>query len=175
MRTKVFIVLGILFCTFSSCKPLSDFNKNTNEWRPKEFDPTQGILLIQNVDLSKWQISRMQSFMKSKYPYKYEFVPKSYNKDSAYSDRTIYRFALVPGTKQIDAMSKSTNSTGVSNIRMNKVTVYDFNFYDRLKKKPLNRSGVFASSPFSPFKMIIKNCVKTSKKKAKLEAKKKSK
>jgi len=153
-----------------SCTQLKDFNNNSNQWKPKDFDPTVGVLLIQNVDLTNGQIHRLEKWMKRNYPYKYEFVKKAYNKDSAYSDRTKYRFALVPSKKESDVVSLTPN-TGTTNPMSSgssyttiKVNVYDFNFYDRLKKISSAKSGLFASTVKLPFKTIIKKCLKDMKK-----------
>jgi hypothetical protein len=161
MKKLSIFLLTILIISGFGCKPLRDFNNNTNEWKPKDFDPKVGVLIIQNVELSKGQFTRLENYMKKHYPYKYEFAKKTYNNDSTYSDRNTYRFALVPSCKEIIAPTSNYSSSPGTTTGFRKEKVYDFNFYDRLKKKSYSRSGVFASIPISPFKLIIKNILKT--------------
>jgi hypothetical protein len=161
MKKQYFSVILLALLSLLSCKQLNDFNNNTNQWKPKDFDPTVDVLLIQNIDLTNGQIHRLEKWMISNYPYKFEFVKKSYNKDSAYSDRTTFRFVLVPSRKEIDVdyITAGSGTTG-SSYTKRKEMVYDFNFYDRLKRISSARTGLYSSSAKLTFKTIINKCIK---------------
>ena len=132
------------------------FDSNANGWKPDDFIPKDGILLIEKVTRPQNQQIKIKEFMEKNYPYKYEFVDiKDLNENSEkYKNKDVYRFALVN--------SYTTQNIHQSDISLRplNVTAFDFNFIDRRKNKEYPKSGIASSWASMTFKKIIQTVLK---------------
>ena len=153
---NVLFALGIAVLILSSCaSPMKTFDSNSNGWKPKDFVPSKGILLIERA-MIKNQQRKIEEYMAKEYSYKYEFVDaKDLSANAAkYNDKTLYRFALVS--------SYSTHNVHQSNMSQKSlnVTAFDYNFVDRLNEKDYPSSGIASSWASMTLKKIIETCLK---------------
>lgn len=146
----LFMALCLCVFTLLSCAPSKKTFSNSANWIPGDFNPREGVLLVEEVTWPSKQGRIMREYMEEKYPYKYEFVStKDLQENSAkYSDKSVYRFAIVHSFKthlmhQYDP-SRRTLPVGM----------VDFSFYDRLNAKAYPQTGKgssLASVTFRPF------------------------
>lgn len=136
-----FAVLATIFL-FSACSNVKSFESNDNDWLPSDFDPTSTVLVIQKVEWPKRQQAIIEEFMKEKYPFKYDFR-KSANIDEEYPDTATHRFVLLYSANTHTPAPGSKTVLGYDN-RLT-ITMFDFHFYDRSKKKAYAASGIGAS------------------------------
>ncbi|MGC4102263.1 hypothetical protein [Ferruginibacter sp.] len=139
------------------------FNNNEVGWRPDDFDPKKGTLLIQRVR-KKWQ-KRIESYMAKNYPYKYEYFNYLSNlgKFEKYEDTTEYRFVLVSTDQVIWADAPQDNNPetikreGIRNVKPDRLAIEsnDFYFLDRLTGKTYSKSGMSGTDASIPIKSII--------------------
>jgi len=151
--TILSIITTLLFCGCVS--PMKTFNDNSNGWKPNDFVPSKGILLIEKIAGPKNQQKKIEEFMAKSYPYKYEFVDTKdlSGNNEKYNDKSTYRFALV------SAFSTHTLHQNTTEHPLN-VGAFDFNFIDRLNDKEYPKSGIASSWASMTFKKIIETCLK---------------
>lgn len=155
MRTKnILFVAFIIVLTYGCVSPMKSFNTNSNGWKPSDFKPQNGILLIERVT-PKAQQKKIEDYMAKDYPFKYEFVDiKDLEaNEKKYADKNTYRFALV--------YSYSTQTLHENDITRKPLNVgaFDFNFIDRLNNKEYPKSGIASSWSSMTFKKIIQTCL----------------
>ena len=156
MKTLVSIfTIAIVALIYGCAMPMNSFNSNSNGWKPDDFTPGKGILLIQRT-VPKSQQKKIEDFMTEKYGYKYEFVDEAdlTNNVEKFADKKIYRFALVSSYRVHDMHQNDMSR------RPLKVGVFDYNFVDRLKNKDYPKSGIGSSWASMTFKKIIETCLK---------------
>lgn len=165
MTTKNFLLAILIVvmtngCTTSMNSAMNTFTANSNGWKPADFKPGNGVLLIQRVDRPKGQQRKMEDFMAKNYPFKYEFVD---NKDlqatsNKYADKNTYRFVLM------NSMDHWTvNRTSSQGMSSSNTVVFDFNFIDRSNNKTYPKSGIASSWASMTFKKIIQTCLENNK------------
>lgn len=149
----VTIALLVLFCSCGS--PMKSFTSNNNGWKPNDFVPSKGVLLIERINRPKAQQKKIEEFMAKEYSYKYEFIDAKNLQENPdkYADKNIYRFALM-------------SSLSFSNIHENQpsrsalnVGSFDYHFIDRANNKVYPNSGIGSSWASMTFKKIIKTCL----------------
>ena len=87
------LLFFILFITVSSFKIAPSL---CHQWLPADFNPNNGILLIQKHPFNKNQNDRMVKFLKKKYPWRYEIATvEQIKQDEKYSDTRLYQFAIL--------------------------------------------------------------------------------
>ncbi len=149
MKKNLVFIAVITTTILASCgSPKKAFDNNSNGWLPSNFNPKIGVLLIETT-WPKNQQAKIETFMKEKYPYKYEFVTAKdlENNQSKYLDRKTYLFALV------NSWSSHTIHEMQSN-RMN-VVASDYNFIDLVNNKDYPKSGIASSWSSMVLKAII--------------------
>ena len=156
MKTQNFLFAALIMvltygCTTAMQSSMQSFTTNSNGWKPADFKPENGVLLIQRITRPKGQQRKIEDFMAKEYPFKYEFVDiKDIESNNKYADKNIYRFAL---------------AYSYSNRVMNGATkpsyyvAFDFNFIDRLNNETYPKSGIESSWASKTFKKIIQNCL----------------
>lgn len=156
---KFFILrLFIVSVFFSSCflPSVKTFKSNSNGWRPTEFVPSQGVLMIERVEWPKTQQRKIEAYMKKKYRFKYEFVDFKDLTDSTgrYADKNIYRFAMAYSydMHRMSGMEPGRPSSSIS--------MFDFHFIDRLKGKSHAPSGIGSSWASVTFKKMMEAVLK---------------
>src|SRR5215213_6144676 len=157
MKTQNFLFTALIMiltygCTTSMNSSMKTFTANSNGWKPADFKPENGVLLIQRVARPKAQQRKIEDFMAKNYPFKYEFVDTRDLKDDGnkYADKNIYRFALVNSMDQWTVNRTSGQGTSSSS-----TVVFDFNFIDRLNNKTYPKSGIPSSWASMTYKKII--------------------
>jgi len=151
---RLFIVSVFL----SSCflPSVKTFNSNSNGWRPAEFTPSEGILMIERVEWPKNPQRKIEAYMKKKYRFKYEFVDFKDLSDSTgrYADKNVYRFAMAYSydQHQMSGMEAGRPSSSIS--------MFDFHFIDRLKGKSHAPSGIGSSWASVTFKKMMEAVLK---------------
>lgn len=156
MRKLIFVfTIAIVSLMYGCAMPMTSFNNNSNGWKPDDFNPGKGTLLIQRT-LPKSQQQKIEDFMKEKYAYKYEFVDvEDLNSNiEKFADKNTYRFALVSSYRVHDIHQNDVSKNSLN------VGVFDFNFVDRLKNKNYPKSGIGSSWASMTFKKIIETCLK---------------
>lgn len=149
------ILLGIVL--LSGCfSPYKNFDKNTRGWKPADFNPGQGILLIEKAAYSFRQQSKIEQYVKEKYPYKYTFCEKKQltDKDSDYKDKNVYRWILAFYSDVADVHANQMNKSPML------VRMADYYFIDRLNDKKYPATGIGSSWPYAVIKKIIENITK---------------
>ena len=143
-------------CTTAMNSSMKTFTANSNGWKPADFKPENGVLLIQRLTWPKAQQRKIEDFMAKNYPFKYEFVDiKDMEANSSkYADKNIYRFALVNSMDRWTVTKTSGQGTSSSN-----TIVFDFNFIDRMSNKTYPKSGIASSWASITFKKIIQACL----------------
>ena len=154
-RLGTLAAIAIVIMIAGCGSPMKAFNTNSNGWKPADFVPANGILLIERT-WPKNQQKKIEAFMAKSYPYKYEFAD---TKDlsagnSRYADKNIYHFALVCSYSSHDIHQ------GDASQRPLQVGAFDYNFVDRLKDKEYPKSGIASSWASMTFKKIIETCLK---------------
>lgn len=147
MRKCLILFLFVGFFLFG-CSPSKMTFSNHAQWLPADFDPKTGVLLVEEVVWPKAQGQKMKEYMEQNYPYKYAFVSAKELADPGgkYSDKTLYRFAIVNSYKDHIMHEFKPNQITIS--------MTDFNFVDRLNSKTYPKSGKgssYASVTFKPF------------------------
>lgn len=149
------IITMLILCGCASLNPMKAFDSNSNGWKPHDFVPSKGTLLIERAVIKNQQ-KKIEDFMAKEYSYKYEFVDaKDLSANIAkYNDKDLYRFALVS--------SYSTHNVHQSDMsrRALNVTAFDYNFVDRLHDKDYPSSGIASSWASMTLKKIIEACLK---------------
>jgi hypothetical protein len=133
---------------------ISTFKENKNGWLPSTFDPRKNILVIEDDYSSKKQSEKIEAYLQKNYPYKYEILKGSYAK--TYTDETKYRWILQQSME--NRQTTTTDSKGM--VRTRYITVYDYNFYDRVENKKFASTGISASWPYQPLSWIVKKIAK---------------
>ena len=154
------IIFGVITFAYllSGCflPSVKTFNSNSNGWRPAEFVPSKGILMIERVEWPKNQQRKIEAYMKKKYRFKYEFVDFKDLSDSTgqYADKNVYRFAMAYSydQHQMSGMEAGRPSSSIS--------MFDFHFIDRLKGKSHAPSGIGSSWASVTFKKMMEAVLK---------------
>jgi hypothetical protein len=149
------IVILAYGCGSALNASMNTFTSNSNGWKPADFKPENGVLLIQRVARPKAQQRKMEDYMAKHYPYKYEFIdPKDLGGNSKYDDKKTYRFVLVNSMSQWTVNTTSSRGTGTST-----AVVFDFNFIDRPNSKIYPKTGIPSSWASMTFKKVIQACL----------------
>ena len=129
---------------------------NSEKWIPADFDPAQTILLVEDFGVSAKAQRKMEAYMSEKYPYKYEFVSLKtiQNNEGKYSDRKLYKYALVYSSHTTFSRDNQTGRDGPT------VTGFDYHFYDRELDKDYPATGKSSSYAIMTFKPVINTIVK---------------
>jgi hypothetical protein len=158
MKKLLTLTLIISALLLSGCflPTVKTFKSNSNGWRPTEFVPSKGVLLIERVSWPRNQQRKIEKFMKKKYEYKYEFVDSKDLSDNTgkYADKNIYRFAM---TYSYDLHTNNFMEPGKS---PSSISMFDFRFIDRLKGKEHAPSGIGSSWASVTFKKMIEEVLK---------------
>jgi len=150
------LFISVILLTGCFLPSVKTFNSNSNGWRPAEFVPSQGILMIERVEWPRKQQRKIEAFMKKKYGYKYEFVDAKELADSTgrYADKNVYRFAIAY-SYDLHRMSGMEPGRASSSISM-----FDFHFVDRLKNKSHAPTGIGSSWASVTFKKMMEAVLK---------------
>ena len=147
-KNLAFIIMLILSCSLSS---LAGGNKRI----PDDFDARNTTLIIEDSPNDKIS-DQIELIMKKYYPYKYKIETKedvrAMTRDSAYADRTIYRYIL-GNDVQLYSITYDNGTTRNSSAEV-------YYIYDMLLEKEYKT--ILASNHFSAgsFKHDIKLLVK---------------
>lgn len=155
---KTYLYILALAVIITGCVPLQKFNSNSNRWKPKDLKLNNRVLVIQTG--SMWGVRRnrkIREFVGEKYPFESLFMDKFSPLDdtlSAYShltpgdndfnDKEMYRFVIRP-TYQIKQISHDQSTAS-----------HDLYFYDRVKNKKYNVTGISCSNPVILYKKVIR-------------------
>jgi hypothetical protein len=128
---------------------------NGRDWIPAEFNAKTDILMVEANYPNKGQDKKMVSYLKEKYPYKYEIV--RYNdimdREGKFANTSLYRWVLMDASTQIQTGSMA-NPT---------VPAMDFYFYDRMKDKKYPTTTKGSYNKIVTFKPTINTIIKDSK------------
>ncbi len=155
----VFLATIIAFCFVGTANAQTKLPK----WLPPDFDPKNGILLIERANTPGVPgQKKIEEFMEKEYPYKYEFVeiaivngdkePSIVNEEK-YSDKNLYRFVMVNSVSIIKGMPKADG-------RQSSGSIFDYSFIDRLNNKAYPQTGSSTSWPAQAFKRIMGKILK---------------
>ena len=99
MKLIVFLSFAILF--FENCNVGKMTFSDAASWIPEDFNPKNGILLIETYPATEKFNKDMQDFLAKNYPGRYEIVDKDaiYKKKGKYADTKLYHFAFHWGAK----------------------------------------------------------------------------
>lgn len=150
--TIIFFSIGLLSSSAISAQVDTDTTKlETERWRPIEFRPDSGILLIQKP-WHKRDKKEIEEFLDKKYPYKYELVAlNDLDNIPKYSDKKIYRFILL--------MVGGYKAKRVGNEYSMRATV-EYDFTDRLMEKDYFHTRTASEFPVESLKAVIKMILK---------------
>jgi hypothetical protein len=182
MQPKLLITSAFLILISGCSTPKSalDTTSSGNEQVPGNFDPNNGILLIEQyvdndnstVELSTTSsvqaASYMNYFMKKNrknmveyadqnYKYKHEFTSQNdiYGSNSKYSDKKTYQFALVTSlVKTVQSNSIDTHNGQMKSTHHQ--PVFKFYLYDRLNDKTYSALSKGSSLIMWAYKSAIK-------------------
>ncbi|MDI9363459.1 MAG: hypothetical protein QM541_00810 [Flavobacterium sp.] len=160
MKQIISIITVAILVTIGSCTtPMTTFKSNANGWKPNDFDPNNGVLLIEKITRPKLEQKKIEEYMLKNYPYRYEFVDAADLKGSnkKFEDKNVYQFALVSTYKIINIHEGKIDKTGFK--KPLNVGIFDFNFIDRLNNKVYPKSGIYSSWASMTFKKIIETCL----------------
>jgi hypothetical protein len=158
LSSIITLVIFFMLAIASSPKNMSysDFDK----WVPKDFDPNTCILLIQKHPVNDKQNKRMLEFLEKKYPYRYEVVGAGpiFNPEGKYTNREIYKYAVVWEMKNHQSTSTNTYRTSSSTMTSSTSTrtVYDLygsflNLNTREKSKYTKKGMNYGQVGYMPF------------------------
>lgn len=158
MKKLLTLTLIISVLILSSCflPSVKTFKSNSNGWRPAEFVPSQGVLMIERVEWPKTQQRKIEAFMKKKYRFKYEFVDFKDLADSTgkYTDKNVYRFAIA---YSYDLHQRTNMEPGRP---ASSISMFDFHFVDRMKGKSHSPTGIGSSWASVTFKKMMEAVLK---------------
>lgn len=160
MKQHILVMTIAILVTICSCTtPMQTFTSNSNGWKPNDFVPSKGVLLIEKITWPKNQQKKIEEYMIKNYPYKYEFVdvPDLTGSNKKFEDKNIYRFALVSSYKTKNLNEGKMDANGFE--KPLNVGAFDFNFIDRLNNKEYPKSGIYSSWASMTFKKIIEACI----------------
>lgn len=187
MKTVLFVsfALALVMSGCSTTKTSLDSSDNPKEPIPADFKPNNSVLLIeQSVDNDNSSVSvsstysvhtdtymnaymrknktSMIDFADKNYPYKHEFASQNeiYEANSKYSDKNVYRFALVT------SITKPSQYTSMNNGMLESThyqPIFKFYIYDRLNDKTYAALGHGSSLIMWAYKAAI-NKIKEVKK-----------
>jgi hypothetical protein len=155
----VTFLLGLILLCLTSFK---NFSQTNDSWLPADFDPKQGVLLIQKVPYPQRQQRLIEEFMEKNYPYKYKFVSIKNIEDidsTKCSDSSSCRFVVL---YNYDTHKMHENDFRPESQKII-VGMYDFQFYDRNNKTTYPATGKGASWASVPFKSMMNNILKKFK------------
>ena len=143
----VFFVLGV-----ASHPAKNSTYSDAANWIPADFNPNDGILLIEIHPRNTSQNEKMTEFLAQNYPYKYEVVDRGMiqGKPDKYADTKVYRFGVLWDFK----MSQHNNID--ANGKMSFQTDYDLygQFIDRSTNKVYPRTtkaNHYGQTGYEPF------------------------
>lgn len=146
--------LFFLMLSFTNCNISNKTFRNADKWLPPDFNPREGILLVERLPVAPKEEARMEAYMAEKYPYKYKFVDEGTTTShfGIYEDTTTYKFALrLTSHTHIEDGYVSQNSY--------KVVAYDYYFYNRATGR--NYAATYKASSYASmtFKAVINTIV----------------
>jgi len=175
----IILIVGVCGCGSSkstiATTPMKNFQGNLNGWKPQEFDPKNGILLIEKVKSRKnKEQKKIEAYLEKNYPYKYEFFDNGTTIEKIemiqkYNDKHSYRFVLrstfevkifEDHTSQSSRRSTEKLTGQVYLSQPSHIDSYDFYFTDRINNKKYSKSGISSSDAILTFKKIIENILK---------------
>lgn len=139
---------------------------NGEKWVPKDFDPKNSTLLIENFslinkkgkDLFAKENQKLKEFMKENYPYPYEFT--SNLDDPKYSKSDKYRYAITWGTHTSTPTpgARGNSYAGSSGMTISSTGI-TCSLYDVKNNTDLPASGKSTSYASGIFSMTINTMV----------------
>jgi hypothetical protein len=132
------------------------------KWLPQDFDPKNGILLIEKAPSYVPGQKKIEKYMEENYPYKYEFVTIGLVGDSKestifdaekYADKNVYRFIMVNSSTVIKGIPRSDG-------HQTQGSTFDYSFIDRLNNKAYPATGSSTSWPNQAFGRIMSKILK---------------
>lgn len=160
-KTKLSILTVVSFFLIAiASSPSKKTFDNSVQWLPKDFEPSQTVLLIEKFDLSDKQQRIIEEYMAEKYPYKYEFVSlyTIQNKEDKYADTERYKYALVITGHTYTSEEVNTGKRGPT------VTGFDYYFHNRDRNRNYPPTGKNSSYISMTFKPIINTILEKFKK-----------
>ena len=114
----------------------------SNYLLPSDLDPNKQVLLVEKTGNDS-QVEDMNEYMRSNYPYKYEFVDWDDLNTDKYANDTVYRFVI---RKVV--------------LNNEHVVSFDFRFYDRLHDQNYAKTGDESESPKKVLAELVKRITK---------------
>lgn len=142
-----FLLLLVGVALAAGCSPSKKTFSNAADWLPPDFDVKKDILLIDKVSWPARQQRLMEEYMKKNYAYQYEFINANTSLSTKYTDTLKYRFVILNTSGSYTMQSSNFSRPGLT------VGMFDFYFYDRMKRKrypTTNRASSWASMTFKP-------------------------
>jgi hypothetical protein len=160
-RLKQYLFLLSLIGFFSCTSSQKMFEDNTNHWLPANFKPQNEILLIEKNPVPGDE-EGIENWVKSNYPYKYEFISKQDLKDNMdkYASGNIYTYVL---KFKLESVAGSS-STDVHSIDQSGGRFYEYYFYNIPNHKKYSDPSVDSSWPLGSLKRILEKIVKDNPK-----------
>jgi hypothetical protein len=162
MKTFISSFLSVVILTIGFVASVNAQDVKLPKWLPPDFDPKNGILLIERAPAYLPGQKKIEKYMEKNYPYKYEFVTigtEGDGKESVifnaekYSDKNIYRFIMVNSSTIIKGIPKSDG-------HQSQGSLYDYAFIDRLNDKAYPATGSATSWPNQAFERIMAKILK---------------
>jgi hypothetical protein len=162
MKTSIPAFLSVVVLTIGFVVSANAQDAKLPKWLPPNFDPKNGILLIEKAPAYLPGQKKIEKYMEKNYPYKYEFVTLGLAGNSnestifnaeKYTDKNIYRFIMVNSSTIIKGIPKSDG-------HQSQGSLYDYAFIDRLNDKAYPATGSATSWPNQAFERIMSKILK---------------
>lgn len=173
---NLFLFLFIAIVSFSCTIPLQAIRTGPENPAsvPDNFDPTQNVLLVvaipqlDNATLTDMKSTiKLEEELRKQYPFSYKIVSLKETAE-AYSDTTIYRFALLSERRLVKQKGsfQFDIEEGLAYVPGYKATYIDFAFYDRTTGKRFPFSGRSSSKMKFAVRQLTAMVIKASEQKA---------
>lgn len=148
------IVLLSVSLIFSNCNLSKKTFSNADKWLPPDFNPREGVLLVERFPVSLKEEAKMEAYMAEKYPYQYKFVDEGTTTShyGIYEDTSTYKFAL-------RLTSHTHMENGYVSQNSYKVVAYDYYFHNRATGRNYAATAKASGYAIMTFRAVINTIV----------------